>query len=69
MRITMLFLVIFTGFRLFAQQPSDPALAFDAASVRLATEESIRFQGRRIQTSPGSLFTHGLTLRGCIMWA
>jgi uncharacterized protein (TIGR03435 family) len=64
MRITVLFLFIFTGFHGLAQSP-----AFDAASVKLATEESMRIPGRRIQTSPGSLITHGLSLRACIMWA
>lgn len=74
MKLTVFFLVLFTGFYASAQQsapqPSEKAPAFDAASVKLATEESIRNpQGRRIQTSPGSLVTHGLSLRGCIMWA
>jgi uncharacterized protein (TIGR03435 family) len=40
-----------------------------AASVKLSTEDTMRIPGRRIQTSPGSLITHGLTLRACIMWA
>jgi uncharacterized protein (TIGR03435 family) len=65
MRNTVLLsLFIFTGFHGLAQSP-----AFDAASVKLATEESMRIPGRRIQTSPGSLITHGLSLRACIMWA
>jgi uncharacterized protein (TIGR03435 family) len=79
MRIAMLSLVFSAGFHCHAQpqapppptpQPSITAPAFDAASVKLATEESIRNPGgRRIQTSPGSLITHGLSLRACIMWA
>jgi len=64
MRTTTLSLVIFAGFHCLAQPP-----AFEAASVKLSTEETMRIPGRRIQTSPGSLVTHGLTLRGCIMWA
>jgi uncharacterized protein (TIGR03435 family) len=74
MRIAILSLVFSAGFHCHAQpptpQPSTTAPAFDSASVKLATEESIRNPGgRRIQTSPGSLITHGLTLRACIIWA
>lgn len=69
MKTTALSLVVFAGFHCLAQS-SEPAPAFDAASVKLATEDSMHNPGgRRIQTSPGSLITHGLTLRGCIMWA
>jgi len=64
MRRTVLSLIIFGGLHCLAQLP-----AFDAASVKLSTEETMRIPGRRIQTSPGSLVTHGLTLRACIMWA
>ena len=46
-----------------------PEPAFDAASIKLSTEETVRYQGRRIETSPGSLTTHGLTLRACLIWA
>ena len=36
---------------------------------KLATEDSMHNPGgRRIQTSPGSLITHGLTLRGWLMF-
>jgi uncharacterized protein (TIGR03435 family) len=43
---------------------------FEVASVRLATDDSRRsWQGRRIQTAPGELATHGLTLRACLLWA
>jgi uncharacterized protein (TIGR03435 family) len=69
---TTLFLVILTTVSSFAQAaPQLPVSAprFEVASVRLATEESRRWQGRRIQTEPGSLTTHGLTLRACILWA
>jgi hypothetical protein len=38
-------------------QVPEPAPRFDAASVKLAAEESRHFAGRRIQTSPGSLVT------------
>ncbi len=37
--------------------------------MKLATEDSMRGPGRRIQTSPGSLVTHGLSLHACILWA
>jgi uncharacterized protein (TIGR03435 family) len=73
MKTTTLFLVIFAGFNCLAQSqaPQSPAPppAFEAASVKLSTEETMRIPGRRIQTSPGSLITHGLSLRACIMWA
>ena len=55
-----------------AQQPAQNAISsprFEVASVRLATEESRRSSGPRIQTAPGSLTTRGLTLRACILWA
>jgi len=52
---------------ILAQEAKPPA--FDVASVKLAAEETIRFQGRRIQTTPDSLTTHALTLRACIMFA
>jgi uncharacterized protein (TIGR03435 family) len=55
---------MFACFNCLAQPP-----AFEAASVKLSTDETMRIPGRRIQTSPGSLVTHGLTLRACIMWA
>jgi uncharacterized protein (TIGR03435 family) len=68
-----LFVVVFISFNCFAQSPPTPsptsAPAFEVASVRLSGEESKRWQGRRIQTEPGSLTTHGLTLRACILWA
>lgn len=64
LKTTTLLLVLFVALNCLAQSP-----AFDAASVKLATEESMRTPGRRIQTSPGSLITHGLTLRACILWA
>jgi uncharacterized protein (TIGR03435 family) len=70
---TTFFLAILAGFNCLAQSPAPrspaPAPAFEAASVKLSTEESMRTPGRRIQTSPGSLVTHGLSLRACIMWA
>jgi uncharacterized protein (TIGR03435 family) len=69
MRYAELFLVIFAAFHCVAQPQAPPAPAFDAASVKLSTEETMRIPGRRIQTSPGSLVTHGLTLRACILWA
>jgi uncharacterized protein (TIGR03435 family) len=59
-----IFVAVFAGLHCLAQAP-----AFEAASVKLSTEESMRIPGRRIQTSPGLLVTHGLTLRACILWA
>jgi uncharacterized protein (TIGR03435 family) len=64
LRTTRLLFVILAVFNCLAQAP-----AFEAASVKLSTEETMRIPGRRIQTSPGSLITHGLTLRACILWA
>jgi uncharacterized protein (TIGR03435 family) len=46
------------------QQP-----VFEVASVKLATEESMPVAGRRIQTTPNTLTTHGLSLRACITFA
>ena len=63
---TTMCLVIFSGFHCLAQPPGP---AFDAASVKLATEESMGSNGRRIQTTPNTLTTHGLSLRACIIWA
>jgi uncharacterized protein (TIGR03435 family) len=65
---TTICLVTFAGFRCLAQPPA-PGPAFDAASVKLATEESLGSNGRRIQTTPNTLTTHGLSLRACIIWA
>lgn len=71
--VTTLFFVIPATVNCFAQSPTAQSTVaaprFEVASVRLATEESRRWQGRRIQTEPGSLTTHGLTLRACILWA
>jgi uncharacterized protein (TIGR03435 family) len=50
---------------LFAQEAAPPA--FDVASVKLADDAPA--EGRRIQTTPNSLTTHGLTLRASILWA
>ena len=52
---------------ILAQEAKPPA--FDVASVKLAAEETVRFQGRRIQTTRDSLTTHALTLRACILFA
>lgn len=60
----LLIALLFTSFACFAQAPE-----FDAASVKLASPESARFPGRRIETSPGMLVTHSLSLRACILWA
>jgi uncharacterized protein (TIGR03435 family) len=68
-----LFLSTLATVHCFAQAPAVQATGaaprFEVASVRLAGDESRRWQGRRIQTEPGSLATHGLTLRACILWA
>ncbi len=73
MKTSMLLPIIAATFTSLAQspapQPSEPAAAFDAASVKLSSVETIRTPGRRIQTSPGSLVTRGLPLRACIMLA
>lgn len=61
---TVLFFAVLAGIPCLAQPP-----AFDAASVKLATEESMAAGGRRIQTTPNTLTTHGLSLRACILWA
>jgi uncharacterized protein (TIGR03435 family) len=52
-----------------AQQASTsaPPPTFDVASVKLGADD--RVEGRRIQTTPNSLTTRGLTLRACILWA
>jgi uncharacterized protein (TIGR03435 family) len=72
-KTTPLLLVIFAGLNCLAQapaaQPPVDGPRFEVASVRLASEESRRWQGRRIQTAPGLFTTHGLTLRACILWA
>jgi len=52
---------------LLAQNPQPPA--FDVASVKLAADETTRIEGRRIQTTPNTLTTRGLSLRACIEWA
>jgi uncharacterized protein (TIGR03435 family) len=71
MKTTTLLLIFFAGARCLvpAPQSQDAPPAFEAASVKLATEETMRGPGRRIQTSPGSLVTHGLSLHACILWA
>ncbi len=68
MKLTALLLTFLAGACCLAQ-PQDHPPAFEAASVKLATEESMRGPGRRIQTSPGSLVAHGLSLHACILWA
>jgi len=50
-----------------AQEAKPPA--FEVASVKLAALETVRFEGRRIQTTPDTLTTHALTLRACILFA
>ncbi len=50
-----------------AQEVTAPA--FDVASVKLAGDETVRVEGRRIQTTPTTLTTRGLSLRACILWA
>jgi len=64
MRTFSVALIAFTCLAQTAQEP-----AFEAASIKLATAESRRTPGRRIQTYPGSLVTHGLSLRACLGWA
>ncbi len=61
-------LVVFVSVRCFAQAPVSPP-AFDTASIRLSSPESVNVPGRRLQTTPNSLTTRGLTLRGCILEA
>ncbi|SPE42827.1 exported hypothetical protein [Candidatus Sulfopaludibacter sp. SbA3] len=63
-----LFVLLFAGFQCLAQTPA-PLPSFDAASVKLATEDSMPTGGRRIQTTPNTLTTHALTLRARIIWA
>jgi uncharacterized protein (TIGR03435 family) len=58
--------ILFTGLACMGQSP---APVFDAASVKLATAESMAVEGRRIQTTPNMLTTHALTLKACIVWA
>lgn len=50
-------------------QSAPPPPSFDAASVKVASDDSMRVSGRRIQTTPNTLTTRGLTLRACILWA
>jgi hypothetical protein len=52
---------------LIAQEAKPPA--FDVASVKLAPDEIVRIEGRRIQTTPNTLTTRALSLRACILWA
>ena len=68
MKLTALLLTFVAGVSCLAQTQDHPP-AFEAASVKLTTEEGMRGPGRRIQTSPGSLVTHGLSLHACILWA
>jgi uncharacterized protein (TIGR03435 family) len=74
MKITALSLITVAGLNCLAQparvEADSSAPRFEVASVRLATDDSRRsWQGRRIQTAPGELATHGLTLRACLLWA
>jgi uncharacterized protein (TIGR03435 family) len=70
---TIMLPVIFAGLACLAQSAAPPqspaAPEFDAASVKLATEDSLPAGGRRIQTTLNTLTTHGLSLRACILWA
>jgi uncharacterized protein (TIGR03435 family) len=73
MKTTTLLLVVLAAVDCFAQSPAmepppaDPA--FEVASLRLGSAESLRYQGARIETSHGSLTTHSLPLQACIQWA
>jgi hypothetical protein len=67
---TKYFVAAFCVFNCFAQTEGQPsAERFDVASVRLASEESLHFDGPRMQFLHGSLIAHALTLRACILWA
>lgn len=60
-------IIALATFGCLAQPQREPS--FEAASIKLSGEDSMRVPGRRIQTSPGMLTTRGLTLRACIIWA
>ena len=67
---TKYFLAAFCVFNCFAQTQTQPSIErFDVASVRLASEESLHFDGPRVQVLHGSLVAHASTLRACILWA
>jgi uncharacterized protein (TIGR03435 family) len=51
------------------QEKGAPSLAFEAASVRLAGEDSLRFDGPRIQTRAASLIGHAASIREYVLWA
>lgn len=70
-RATRFFLAALFSFNCLAQTSvgHPPVEAFEVASVRLASQESMRYVGPRFQTSHGSLTTYALPLRACIQWA
>ena len=64
------FLTAFCIFNSFAQTPGQPsAERFEVASVRLASDESLHFDGPRVQVLHGSVVMHASTMRACILWA
>jgi uncharacterized protein (TIGR03435 family) len=73
MKPATLLLVVLAAFECRAQPTVAPsqagAPAFEVASERLGTEESLRYDGARMQAAHGSLTTHSLPLRACIPWA
>jgi uncharacterized protein (TIGR03435 family) len=73
MKTTTLLLIVLAASDCRAQPPTAPpqssAPAFEVASVHLGTEESLRYDGARMQADHGSLTTHSLPLRACIQWA
>jgi uncharacterized protein (TIGR03435 family) len=50
-----------------AQEPPTPT--FDVASVKISGDDSLRSTGPRFQVAHGSLITHGLALRACLVLA
>jgi len=50
-----------------AQEPPPPA--FEVASVKISGDDSLRYNGQRFQLAHGTLTTHGLALRACLILA
>lgn len=66
MKILSLSLVFF-AVSCLAQGP--PTATFDVASVKIAGDDSLRYNGPRFQVAHGSLTTHGFALRACLVLA
>src|SRR5215469_7903009 len=66
MKIMLPSLVLF-ALPCLAQEPSAPA--FEVASVKISGGDSLRYNGPRFQVAHGTLTTHGLALRACLILA